>query len=230
MEISYNWNSPNFTNDYPQSSFVLSVAKPNDTQTLVLLDQAVSQGYVPAIIYSLNLVREEEQPGMKMNLLTTAAIKYQNPDALFLLAVEFIKVPSNVQNGFSILLQLSTSGHYEATVYVALLLSPLSEYQYQEKNPEASYNILQECLKIKADDVLVLYELAKLTYDGVGTEQNIEGAQELYERAKAIKPDLLPLGKSDTSPLVPVKILSACGIVIMTCLIFLSIYNSTRKN
>lgn len=108
-----------------------------------------------------------------------------------------------------------------------MVLSPLSEYPFPHKNGEESLKILNECLSTK-EDPISLYEVAKLTYAGNGTEKNENLALSLYEKAKALNPEIGPLF-AQTSSWVPKLILGATGIFAMGLIFAFSFYKSKKK-
>lgn len=210
-----------------QSAFILFISNPNAPEASNLLDQTIIQGFVPALIYSARVLTGSEHPDARMQILNTAAVKYKNDDATLLLALEYIQSAETVQHGFVILCELSKKGHYEATVYIALVLSPLSDFPFPNKNAESACAILEDCLKIKVE-AIALYELAKLLYAGIGTQKNVERAQTLYQQAKSLLPEIGPICQ-ESSGGQSKFVLGTIGIIVMSGVFVLSLFKLKKK-
>lgn len=174
----------------PNSAFAFALSHPGEPLSNQLFERIIAFGYVPALLYFADLLKKTGNIEQRMYLLVTAAQKYQNQTAIYLLALEYIQHQESCEQGFLLLTQLSMQGSIMASIYVGLVLSPLSDFPFAKKNGKQSFDILSECLKQKDDEPLLYKELSKLLNEGIGCEKNEQLSRDYYDKAVSLSSEV----------------------------------------
>jgi hypothetical protein len=94
------------------------------------------------------------------------------------------------EQGLAELRALADQGTFEANWLLGQLYSPLCPGEFPDTDAAAAFEWFSRARAIH-EDPDSLYEMARLLYNGPpGVERDRARAQELYEKAKAARPDL----------------------------------------
>lgn len=211
----------------PQSAFLNTLRSSNLEIAQKYTEQVISQGFVPALIHYAQVFGAQGDQQSQFLLLSVAAKTYNSVDALFSLSIEMIKSPDTVLEGLGVLLELSKRGSKDAQIYVALCLSPFSQYPFQQKDGVKAFQLLNAISQDTKDNALVFYELAKFYHEGVGCEKNEVLSKAYYETALALDNRPIPSAKKK-SIFTPTILFSLAGVATVTT-IFLFAFLRKRR-
>lgn len=215
----------------PKSGFDLFVfAQKSQNPELIqqayhFFDSAISSGYVPALLLGYEIsINNPQTHDFGMKLLQIAATHYQDVTAMLRLGCHYEIDDKRKNDAFDLFSKAARKGAYIGMSLMGQMISPLSAISFPQKDAKEAVQLFEAVLENDPDELTSLYELSKLIYHGVGTEQNKEKALEMYEKAKQIEPKLPPIeiignGKEDEKN--SKKIVTPFGIVvIVSCLSF----------
>lgn len=215
---------PNTNEIDPKSAYDLYVQKKESDYLL----KSVKQGFVPALIetfsinYKSGLTREAKE------VISLAADHYHDPIAQFEYGLLLLQEERTLENAYLNFSKAADQGLIPALVYKAVMLSPLSDINYHNKDAKQSVRDFEFIIsKSKEPSALAFYELAKLYLTGTGVAKDTAKAQRLYLEAKKIDPHCLPLqvsqkvvGIENNKNPVSVTFMTLAGIAIGTTVVY----------
>jgi len=213
-----------------KSAFDLFMYKINQNQPdNRFLEVSINQGYLPAIVAGVNIAAENQNVEMMIGLLTLAGQKYKQPDALVQLGTIYMRSPNTFNEALNCFQMASELGSVIGTIIIGQFLSPLSDIQFNQKNPEKALEIFENVLA-QNDHPLALFEAAKLYNEGYGCEKNVDKANQYIQRAKALEPSVpdLPKPSTDSKSLQKIGIVS--GSVVASALFGYFFYRMIKKS
>lgn len=150
-------------------------------------------------------------------LLQIGVVRYRDPLSMFKLGLIYAHAgPNYTPVAYDYLKTAAALGLTVANSMLGRLLSPLSDFPFTKKNPEAA--IVR--LKAAGENAQALHELAKLTINGVGCEKDKKLALEFQARAKAINADVadleIPEDEHESKVAAPSWLMPSCVVGILT--------------
>lgn len=216
----------------PKSGFDLFVfARKSQNPELIqqayhFFDSAISSGYVPALLLGYEIsINNPQTRDFGMKLLQIAANHYQDVTAMLRLGCHYEIDDDKKNDAFELFSRAARKGAYIGMSLMGQMISPLSGISFHQKDAKEAVQLFEAVLENDPDEITSLYELSKLLYHGVGTEQNKEKALEMYEKAKQIEPKLPSIenigNEENKGEKKSKKIVTPFGIVvIVSCLSF----------
>jgi hypothetical protein len=170
----------------PKSAYHIAnlIMKSRESVAIQLMRHSANCGFVPALIYlGEQLVKDDETFQEGMSFLTIAASKYGDDCARCKLSMLNILNGWDVDVYFQFLRKASEKGIALAHVYLGCILSPLSEIEWREKDPQTAVIHLEKAIETEENEE-AFYELAKLLHKGEeGVPVDVPRAVKLYEHA-----------------------------------------------
>ena len=157
---------------------------------------AVSSGLTQATrIYGDMLLCEGHREDGLLTL-KSAADEYKDPEAQFKIGCIYSRQEKTRKLGYEYLLKAFDQGNSSAAILLGKLLSPLSDMEFEIKDPQkAVYFFEIECAKPEPDGTAI-HELAKLEAAGLGITKNVQHALELQALASKLDPNVPNLNQS----------------------------------
>ena len=201
-ESNIKWNSliisPHKKNQLldPQSAFMIFSVNYSSKDfslipgSFIFLEMAISYGYPPALLAAYDIYSKIPNNKERAELLLKiASEEYDSIEAHFQLALNIIEKNGDLNESYNLLMKSSLKGHILSKSFLGFMLSPLSDINFNKKDPIKAIQYFEEVLKIK-EDPTTLYEYSKLLYNGIGIKKNIEQANLFYLKAKSLSPNI----------------------------------------
>ncbi|KAH0788990.1 nudC domain-containing protein 1 isoform X1 [Histomonas meleagridis] len=167
---------------------------------LVYLNYSSALGYVPALRTLSGIMFEEGHPDDGISLLKVAGEKYRDPLSLYDIGLIYVHDSKTRAQGYGYLTRSSELGYRPAHTVLGQLYSPLSKFEFQNKSPFEALRHFDMAISGKNDDPIALHEMAKLIYNGVGTDKSEKYAKWLQSIAEKIDPSIEPLEEKENVP------------------------------
>ena len=148
---------------------------------------AVTRQYVPALMFIAQSLENDEKD-TKRSLVEIAAMRFQNPEAFFMLALMMIDDGDKVQ-GFKLLKEAASRGVGIAVSIMGQMISPLSGIDFEYKDAESALEFFEKVIS-QGEEPIALYEASKLYLKGVGCKKDVNKARKYYDRAKKVEPGI----------------------------------------
>lgn len=185
-----------------------------DDDTLSLfLQLGMQQGYLPALLFGIDQVADDEDSRNEyLTLLDVAVRVYRSPIAAFKLGV-YLLSHGEPNKGFIHLAQAANAGIGMAYSIMGQCVSPFSGVEFPEKNAKQALMILEKVIE-KKDEPIALYEAAQIYNEGAeDVPRNKAKADEYWKRAHAINDKLPPLKAHHNNALVSIGIAAGLAFI-----------------
>lgn len=150
------------------------------------LETSASVYFLPAVReYALILIKNKPTMNHALQLLQVGAEKYKDPGCNFHLGIILTSVSNMKHKAFEYLTFAAENGIADAMACLGEFYSPVSNIEYDQKDPEKALYWLNKANETE-DNWVACHELAKMHLYGVGTEKNVKLAQDFQTKAKLL--------------------------------------------
>ena len=187
----------------PLSAFSIFKVNSGSNEKLVIqggidyLLHAANLGFFPALLAAYDIFHNDTKEEIRkkaINFLDIAANKYNSHQAHFQIGLNIISDNGDINEAMKHFQISAKMKNVYAKSFIGFILSPLSDFIYQEKNAKEAAKLFEEVLQ-SIEDPTTYHEYAKLLYNGIGVEINEKRAFELQEKAKRMVKDVPNLYK-----------------------------------
>ena len=158
-----------------------------------VLSLSMQLGYLPALLYGVSQLEEDDSNlPQVITLLSLATFTYQNPIAAYKLGIIYNLNKENRLKALQVFQISLEKGIIHSGYFIGLILSPLSNIEFDNKDPETALRYFEIVLK-SIEDPLSYFEAAKLLESNLISNQNIEKSKNYFKKAFELDNSLKPI-------------------------------------